>query len=502
LPTPAIRNGGVRIAIGTVAAGLPFLAYSFFILDHFYRAGALLNDAGYIAHMMFDGGPALLVGKAVFIGNPSFYAFHVTPLFAVTSAVARFVPLTVPQWFALYAGISHALLTVGVFWFLTGPCRMRSPGPSLLAGLVALGFGFNGVAIGMIKFPHFEILIPAAMILFLIAWSQGRVILATSFFALSLAVREDVGFQIAALLIVLMALDRWRGVAGREKATPAFIAAGLVYSAATVAVQRLIFPDTSLLIWNYLGQPPFAHLSWQLVATRFFGYFIYRSYIMLPMLCAIVWAIVARNPYIVVGYIAFLPWFLLQMLAVNDAIGTIPYHYAYPFIVAMFWPLIAMLLAARRGNRPLNPRSTLIGFTVMLISSLGVGHQANPSGADLGHAFFSIPSFSEERAVDYAVHMLNVAHGELGRVVAEDGVAALAADDFTKRETFWSEPPPRSADTVIYFPHGYRAASARELIAAAALKYRYVIVGTPIRLTTNRSLEQMPILAPLLAPAP
>jgi len=33
-------NGVARVAIGIVAAALPFLAYGFFILDHFYRAGA------------------------------------------------------------------------------------------------------------------------------------------------------------------------------------------------------------------------------------------------------------------------------------------------------------------------------------------------------------------------------------------------------------------------------------------------------------------------------
>jgi len=493
-------NGVARIAIGIVAAALPFFAYGFFILDHFYRAGGLLNDAGYLAHMMFAGGPSLLVGKAVLLGNPSFYAFHVAPLFTLTSFVSAPAPLSIPQWFALYVGAGHALLTVGVFWFLTGPCRMRSPGQALLAGLLAVGFGFNGIAIGMIKFPHFEILIPAAIILFLIAWSQGRLILAGVWFALALAVREDVGFQIAALLIVLTALDHWLGVAAREKATLAFIAAGLIYSLAIGGAQRAIFPDTSLLIWNYVGNPPFAHLSWPLVATRFFGYFTYRSYIMLPAVVAIVWAIAARNPYIVVGYVAFLPWFVLQMLAVNDAIGTIPYHYAYPFIIASFWPLLAMRLAARRGNTPMNRPATLAGFAAMLLASyIGIGRQANPSGADPWLAFTSIPSLSEERAVDRAIRVLHDAHGELGRIAAEDGVAALATADYAEAETFWPQPP-RTADTVIYFPRGYCANAARALIASARLNHVYTIVGTPMILATDRGLADMPILAPLLAP--
>jgi hypothetical protein len=492
------RAAAFRVALGVTVTAVPFLAYSFFILDHFYRSGALLNDSGYLAHMMFAGGPALLVGQSV-LGNSSFYAFHVSPLFTLLSFVTQRLPLSVPQLFALYAGACHALLTVGVFWMLTGPYRMRSMGQASLAGLLALGFGFNGVALGMIKFPHFEILIPASLILFLIAWSQGRLVIASLFFAVALAVREDAGLQIFALLGMLAVLDRWMGFAGRrERGTIVFLAIGLAYSLAAIMAQRMEFSVTSLLTANYLGDPPFSRLTWQLVLTRFFGYFTYRAYIMLPALCAIAWAAITRNPYIIVGYLAFAPWFVLQLLSVNDAIGTIPYHYAYPFILASFWPLIGVWVSNRRGRRLTNIRGTIVGFAAILAASyVGVARQANPSGADLWHAFTSVPSFREERSVDDAIRVLHDAHAELGRVAVEDGVAALGPDDYAQNETFWLDPP-RSADTVIYFPSGYRATAARQLIASENLQYSYSIIGTPIRMATDRALPDMPRLAPFL----
>jgi hypothetical protein len=500
--SPRRAGGTARLAVGLGVAALPFAAYSAFILNHFYRFGALLNDSGYIAHMMWRGGPALRVGRAV-LDNQSFFAFHVTPLFTLTSFLGGFVPLAMPQLFAAFVGLSHALLAVGVFWILTGPYGMRSAARMAVVAALAVGFGFDGAALAMVKFPHFEILIPASFILFLIAWSQGRLVLAGVFFAICLATREDAGFQICALLAVLAMLDRWNGIRGRlENGTLIFLVAGFVYSVAVVLVQRIEFPVRPLLTANYIGDPPFAHLTWQLVLVRFFGYFLFRTYIVLPALCAIGWAVAAKNPYIVVGYVAFIPWTLLQLLSVNDAIGTIPYHYGYPYLVASFWPLIGVLLSSRRTGRPINVRGTVIGFAVVVAASfVGVSRQANPSGADLLPSFTSIPSFTEQSAVEHAILVLRSARAELGRIAAEDGVAALATDDYAESETFWPDTPERP-DTVLYFPDGYRADAARQLIASAGLDRVYAIAGTPILVATDRPLSSMPILAPLLVPIP
>jgi len=494
--------GAARLAVGLGVAAIPFAAYSAFILNHFYRFGALLNDSGYIAHMMWRGGPALRVGRAV-MDNQSFFAFHVTPLFTLTSFLGGFVPLSMAQLFAAFVGLSHALLSVGVFWILTGPYGMKSAARMAVAAALAVGFGFDGAALAMIKFPHFEILISASFILFLIAWSQRRMALACAFFAICLATREDAGFQICALLAVLAMLDRWNGVRGRwENGTLIFLAAGFAYSVAAILVQRIEFPVRPLLMANYLGDPPFAHVTGQLVLIRFFGYFVFRTYIVLPALCAIGWAIAAKNPYIVVGYVAFIPWTLLQLLSVNDAIGTIPYHYGYPYLVASFWPLVGVLLASRRTGRPINIRGTLVGFAVIVAASfVGVSRQANPSGAALIPSFTGMPSFAEQSAVERAIRVLRSARAELGRIMVEDGVVALAPDDYAESETTWPDAP-EPPDTVLYFPEGYRAGIARHMIASAGLDRFYAIIGTPILVATDRPLASMPILAPLLMPIP
>jgi hypothetical protein len=491
-----------RLGVGLIAAAVPFATFADFILDHFYRRGALLNDAGYLAHMMWRGGPGLLVGKAV-LGNESFFAFHVSPLFVFTGLLGEILPLSMAQSFALYVGVSHALLTVGAFWMLTGPYGMNRGWRLLVAAVLALVFGFNGEALAMVKFPHFEILIPAAFILFLIAWIENRLGLAILFFTVCLAVREDAGLQIFAVLTVLVVLDRWRGAdVARQKGTIAFLLAGLCYGVAVSLIQRHEFSVTPLLTANYLGDPPFAHLTWQLVAIRFFGYFTYRAYIALPALCAIGWAVLARNPYILVGYVAFIPWTMLQMLAVNDAIGTIPYHYGYPYIVASFWPLVGIILWSRRTGTPVNLTATVAGFAVLLAASLvGVNRQANPSGSDLIPAFTSIPSFSEETAVDRAILLLHAARPELGRIAAEDGIASLAPDDYRENETFWPAAP-QPVDSVLYFPDGYRGEAARQLAKAQALDHLYRIAGTPILIATNRPPARMPTLASLLVPLP
>src|SRR6266576_4174455 len=71
---------------------IPFLAYGFNILHSFYDVGNAFQDAGWSAYLIHDGD--LQLHNPPGIGAPSWFNFHVSPLFWATSALGHLVPLT------------------------------------------------------------------------------------------------------------------------------------------------------------------------------------------------------------------------------------------------------------------------------------------------------------------------------------------------------------------------------------------------------------------------
>ena len=104
----------------------------------------------------------------------------------------------------------------------------------------------------------------------------------------------------------------------------------------------MLFPGGENLVRTYLGNPPLQHLTGQLVLERLDYILRERSYLTLPLLLSIVWAVVSRNPLLPIGYIAAVPWTAFNMLAVHETPGHLGYYYGFPFWLGLAWPLIAL----------------------------------------------------------------------------------------------------------------------------------------------------------------
>ena len=202
-------------------------------------------------------------------------------------------------------------------------------------------FAFIGLTLAQVRYPHFEILIVSAMMLFFTAWRLGRIPLAAAALSLALICREDAGLHIAAFLLVVMVLDHWRGVVRNDRReTVVFLAIAVAYSAGALLTTHILFPHSSSFVRVYLGDPPFHGLTPQLLADRLAAILYGRAYVVLPALLAMVWATAARNPYIMAGYIACAPWGHVNVMAQSELAGLLDSYYAFPFMVAAFWPLI------------------------------------------------------------------------------------------------------------------------------------------------------------------
>jgi hypothetical protein len=368
-----------------------------------------------------------------------------------------------------------------------------------LAVFGALSFAFSGLAIAIARYPHFETLIAAFFLLFAVVRQLDCPILATTLFVLGLLTREDAGFHYAAILGLLTVLNLVKGSTLRQQHSHlTFITIGLLYSIAAMVTQRLIFPGSSAFVRVYLGDPPLAHLSFSLLGFRVLAIILGRPYVVWPALGVCFWAVKARSPCLIVGYMACLPWLLLHLMAANPFAGLLVSYYAFPFLIALAWPLLAILV---REDQPAGSPGPFVGFAALIALSFipGIGTHT-PGWLPLPRAFLSSPSVAEQGATDSGVAAIVAARAALGHLLVDTSVAALSPNSFAPSEVQLKSgsPPAEPAvipDTIVLFTGGYDAARLCTSAMSAGLSYHYVIVGTPLYLITRKPLEAVPALA-------
>ena len=456
-----------------VALAVPFLVFWRMTLFHFYVRGAFLQDSGQLAYLLWHSD--MLLTQSASAGAGSYLAVHMVPLFWLISAVSWMLPASMAGFFALFLGASHALLAFAVFWLLVSAYRT----PPWIAALLGIAFACSGLAFAIARYPHFETLIPAFFLLFATAQRLGHSKLAVSFFVLGLATREDAGLHYAILLLLVAAWSGWKGTAWR------YAVVALVYVVVVAVLQRLCFPGTSAFERIYLGNPPLAHLTPWSVGTRLLNMLLNRPYVLWPALGACVWAVRKRDPAVVLGYVACLPWLLLNTLAAGPMAGMLVSYYAFPFLIAMAWPLYV-----GAGWR---------GFAVLLaLSFVPAQVPHNPGRLFLPASVLNGPSAETRDAIERAVSAIVAARPELGVLVADNSVAALAPNGFSRREILFGDSSDETTppDTVVFFIDGYDA----QKLENAALPRHYAMPGTPIRLISRLQLESVPAFAGLIAP--
>ena len=488
-------------AAAVIVGAVPFAAFTTLVLYHFYVKGAFFWDSGLLGSLLSATDPRLPMPPIS--GGESFFATHWTPIFVVLSLIRRLLPISDAQFFAAFSGICHALPGLAVFWLLYAGFRLRTALGVIVATALSLAFSFNGLALAIARYPHFEMLIVGTALLFFVAMAQRRTVLAGVFFTVCLMTREDAGFHIFGLLFLLLIFNRYRGVPLRaQRREVVFAALALTYSLTALAAQHLLFGGQSSLSRIYLGDPAFAHFSFEMVGERLLGYLQYRTYLVLPALVALFWGMRARDPYIVLGYLAFVPWVLLHLAADSALASTLSSYYAFPFVIAAFWPLLGILQTPRAGASAASAATSVLGFAAMIaVSFTALGYQHNPGGIALPRALLSPPSLARQKLSEAAIAQLVGSKAELGTTLVDGSVLALAPAAYLADETV-RDAGDRRPDTVIYFVNGYEADRARAVADAADLHHHYQVPGTSIRLATDRLIDPGSPLGTLLVRTP
>jgi hypothetical protein len=479
------------VAAGAVCVGLPLLAYARLILFSFYVQGSFLLDSGLFAALLWHSDAVLTQPASV--GGGSYLAVHVTPIFLPVAALSRLLPLSMPQFFAGFIGACHSLLAFAGFWMVLARGG-RSFVLPWLAALAGLGLAFSGLTIAVARYPHSEMLIAVFFLLFMTALHCRQIGLAVGLFVCGLAVREDAGLHYLAVLGLLIALDSARGVVVREQRTMlAFAFGGLLYALAALAIQHLAFPQhASSFAQVYLGSPPLAHLSVPVIGHRLIYFVANRPYILLPAIVAGAWAWLTREPFLAIGYVACLPWLALQLLAASPFAAAVASYYAFPCLIGLAWPLVAILYRRTGTGGPSWPRAV---YCVMVALSFLPGHDIHdpgrlPVAAAFGHA---APSMARQSDVDSAVVAISAARPMLGVLLVDNSVVAIDPAGFARDEIeitpgMGNSVPTDPPQTVVFFTDGYDAVRLRSMADATGLAWRYAIRGTPLHIATRYDL--------------
>jgi len=507
-------SGNARLAWWLVVFLVPFQLHYNYIINAFYHFGAPYFDAGLFCQLLWHNDWRLM--NPLPRGDFSYFGVHFSPFLLLVSQLSYLLPTDSVEFFAGFIASIYAALALAMFYALQCCVRPRSHWRMLLLALLAIGFSFNGFVAQGMWMPHFEYAIPLCIFLFLLHRARGNTGLAILFFVLALSLREDAGLHIAVILGLLIFL-RYREQRSFHaiRKEVYFLIAACNYSALAWIIMSHVQATSNVggvLTFIYTGNPPFAHLSWTLLWDRAVHIIREKSYLWLSMLVTLAWAWRTCNPYLAVGFVACLPWLLINWMAINGNTGALYAYYAFPFVLSMGWPVLALL-----WQYPLLPpsavRSALGLQTILVLTGLvlwnGYSYKLNFApvvGAQWGSYWLQENETKRALIREFVIKLhAGEGKGALGRVGVDQGIQSLTMGPFQGRDLQFIQPKMQSADTLVYFTSSYQPWGNSDIIQYARehhLSYHYCIVGTMICLDTIRTREELQEFSSMLITVP
>ena len=340
------RFGYRTVLLAAVCFVLPQVVIANSLLHHFYVHGAPLYDTGWFAYWTTHA-LTLDVTTIPSINDHPMLATHVFLFFFPLSYIYQIFSsfLSEQVYFSIVQGAWAGMVSLAVFLIGYGAIR------SWLLAVVSVATGLNPFVFTSTAFPHVEMAMPAFIALFIGCWIRLREhhrLRWLSFLPLAglLSVREDAGLHGFVLFILLSAYFWWRARERRDIwrffGLVSLICIG--YSVVAFLVRQSFSPSDDILVWKFVGSPPYAHLTFDLILERLAFIASNREYVYIPLLALALLAVLQRSLLPLIAVVSVLPWMLWHLIAKDQLAGTFfPYTMA-PVMVVMFWPLLSALL--------------------------------------------------------------------------------------------------------------------------------------------------------------
>jgi hypothetical protein len=430
------------LACGLVPLGIVFALNWNFVLARFFKEGAYLSDIGIVGALIYKPTLALEMPVASAGAVPRlFYADHVTPMLWLIGLPSWVLPVN----YIYYSAAVFAAVATGpsaalafVLWRLFRRGSLKGATALIASVMVAapLALAFSGSVLRAANYPHYELLfIPFATLFFVFA-AQRRLFAAGIAFAICVLTREDFALHLLAFIFVWIVFEAWV-----ERASPnevrywlKWMAASGIAGATIILTQRLFLHGGGLIFRVYLGWPPFEHVDLDLIAARIHVLVTGRLDLFVCLASAATLAIWQRDARYVLGHLACMPWLVFNLLARTQAAGTLNLYYGFPFVLAMIWPVLVLLLSDESSpsappaeSAPRSaPRRALAVATVSMAGFIG-STVAYAQWADFGGTLADMrPVPRQLRAAGLTFQRL-LADGLLDRerIGTDDAVASL-----------------------------------------------------------------------------
>ena len=458
---------------------LTFLLAFILALNFFFCDGAPLLDQGQLVGVLWKN--SLFLKDPPWFANQdsSFFADHITLFKLLWSLTFSFLPLTPVFNFALFHACGVTLLIFAIQQCMQIGLNLK--GINLyLTPLFALGFLFSGFVMAYNNYPHYEIYAVAFGLLFLLNLGERKYPQATFYFLLSLIVREDIGFHLAGLLICIQVLkfSKEKFFHTREFL---FIVSGILYSVSALTCQKLFFGEFKVV--NIYFGSSLSHLSLDILYQRLTAIFSTKQFLWVPILTLASAAISLRSSEIALGIIAFIPWFLFNILSANPLAATFQLYFTLFFIFVVFWPSLMHLFFKIQEHAFLKVKykSFLFFLQGLLIAQSVI---FNPYSLRSFTAKFTPQTLSQLETLAQTLPQL--INNPTDKWVIDDAIAVINPNQFNSNNLLSKIDTP--VNTLLFFAnHGPNFIEALYAIIIYKLDNIYAYGNTNVYLATNQN---------------
>lgn len=504
---PYQKRDTLPLFCGILVFTVVFQLHYHYLLNHFYHFGMFYNDGGILSQVIWHS-DWKLTPPLRFV-NYSFFGVHSSPIFMLLNGLSYVLDVRMAEFYSAFVAASYASLSLIFFVSARFLAPVTTPLHHFVIAVLAVCVGFHSIIMNGIWIGHFEYAIPAGIIAFLYFYIREQRALTWIAFALLLSIREDAGLHLVAVL-GLVGLFRFIGERrlGAIRRESLFVAIALVYAAFAMWLSLAVRGyHGSTFQQIYSGSPAFAHLSFTMLWDRLGLIAQNHIYLWTGLCLTLIVAWRARNPYLVIGYAAYVPWFLMNWIAVNPNTGQLYAYYAFPFLVSVAWPLFGVAFYHGLPSPALAVRQALkLQAALVVLGLLSWHFETNtvtfgPSyGARWGGGY-ALQKGAQNRDQAYRfTQLLQSGAGDLGAVIADNGVLSLIKGGEYQGKMLLRTDTHEQADSLVYMrpdasqPAPEVAAQAKRL----NLSEHYCMRDTTICLFTKRGAASLGALGALV----
>ena len=204
-------------------------------------------------------------------------------------------------------------------------------------------------------------------------------------------------------------------------------------SAVTMLVQKFCFPPSDVFEHVYLGHPAYAHINLDSFVLRFQKLFVYGGFVSFPVMATVTIAVAKRDARYALGWLVEVPWWLLNLLAVEDAKTTFAFYTGFPFVGSLFW------VAAYARSNQVDPRNRywlLPMLFVALTASLGLFVRWPTRYLDLMKSFVAPKSLTSRGIADFAAAIVKNPR-VYGHLLVDPAVASWTLESIPPEDFRW-----------------------------------------------------------------